>query len=175
VVIGLEHGVVRLAPYTPRWAELYAEEAARIRALLGDELLEIEHIGSTAIAGMEAKPILDIGAAVRSFEAGSRCVGPLERLGYRYMGEYGIPGRHYFVKGSPRTHHLHMVAIDSEEWRINLVFRDALRASPELAERYRDLKRRLAAEFENDRVGYTEGKAEFIRSVLRRASGSPEP
>ena len=138
---------------------------------IGEQLLDLQHIGSTAIPGTDAKPIIDIAAAVRTFEESRCCVEPLEGIDYIYKGEHGIPRRHYFVKGSPRTHHLHMVEIQSEDWRVPLVFRDFLRRNPDAAEEYTLLKRTLAKRFPRNRVAYTDGKAAFVRDVLTRAAG----
>ncbi|MEE8558388.1 MAG: GrpB family protein [Myxococcota bacterium] len=169
--LGLPDGQVRLAPYAASWPCLYSAEAQRIRQVLGSELLDLQHVGSTAIPGMAAKPIIDIGAAVRSFESGYACIGPLQGLDYVYRGEHGIPGRHYFVKGAPRSYHLHMVAMGSAEWDVNLLFREALRADAALAKAYLRLKSRLAARFTRDRVRYTDGKACFVTGVLERTPG----
>jgi GrpB-like predicted nucleotidyltransferase (UPF0157 family) len=167
--IGLPDGVVQLAPHSPEWELLFREEAARIRSVLGDLLLGLEHVGSTAIAGIHAKPIIDICAGVSSFEEGKGAIEPLESIGYTYRGEYGIPGRHYFVKGSPRMYHLHMFQIGAEHWELHLFFRDFLRSNPTVARDYERLKLDLADRFRADRVAYTDGKAEFIRSVVARA------
>ena len=127
----------------------------------------VEHVGSTAVHGMIAKPILDIGIAVEDFDEARACIAPLEsRLGYTFMGERGIPRRHYFVKGEPRTHHIHMVEAHCEEWMRMIRFRDRLRESSELADEYAKLKLRLMRQLGADRKAYQEGKSDFIRSVL---------
>ena len=169
--IGLARNVVRVDEYTPEWARLFAEEAARLWAAIGPHVLDIQHVGSTSVPGLAAKPILDIGVAVASFEGALVCVPLLEALGYEYRGENGIPRRHYFVKGDPQGYHLHMNEIDGQEWRGHIAFRDYLRAHPEVAQAYAELKRRLAAEFPSDRAAYLEGKASFVQDVLDRARG----
>ena len=113
-MLGLPSGQLQIVSYEPNWPRLYLAEAARLFASLGNDALDVQHIGSTAIPGLPAKPILDIGVAVANFEEAIRCVPLLEQLGYTYRGENGIPRRHYFVKGNPRTHHLHMLEIASE-------------------------------------------------------------
>src|SRR5947207_115171 len=110
------------------------------------------------IPGMPAKPILDIGIAVANFEEAVRCIPPMEQLGYTYKSENGIPRRHYFVKGAPRTHHVHMVEIESEGWRSNLLFRDYLIKNPETAREYGKLKQELAKQFATNREAYQAGK-----------------
>ncbi|MCJ7551153.1 MAG: GrpB family protein, partial [Anaerolineae bacterium] len=112
-MIGLERGVVRLAPYTTEWQRCFEAEKERLQAVIGQYVLDIQHVGSTSIPGMIAKPIIDIGIAVTSFEEARVCIQPIQQLGYEYRGELKIPRRHYFVKGDPRTHHLHMNEIDS--------------------------------------------------------------
>ena len=171
-MIGLRAGTIELVPYSPRWETLFQEEQGRLTMLLGQDVLDIQHIGSTAIVGMVAKPIIDIAIAVTTFEAGAQCVDRIESLGYIYRGEHGIPRRHYFIKGNPRTHHLHMVEIDSDDWTDNLLFRDYLRSHPDMAEQYAALKQELAATYATDRRAYTESKAPFIQEVLHRAKGN---
>jgi GrpB-like predicted nucleotidyltransferase (UPF0157 family) len=151
------------------WHRQFAEEEARVREAVGGHVVAIEHVGSTAICGIAAKPIIDIAAAVREAADAGRCVRPLEKIGYEYRGEGGIAGRYYFVKGEPRTHHLHMVELGSDFWRSHLTFRDYLRTHRGAAEEYERLKRELAVKHERDRGAYTEGKSMFIREVLKRA------
>jgi GrpB-like predicted nucleotidyltransferase (UPF0157 family) len=102
-------------------------------------------------------------------EQAERCIAPLANLGYEYRGENGIPGRFYFVKGDPRTHHLHVSNGRSSAWGNHLAFRDHLRQNGDAAKEYDRLERRLAETFRDDKASYTEGKAPFIEAVLRRA------
>ena len=168
-MLGLGNDKVSLSPYQNAWSKLFKEEKKRLEEVIGNDVLDIQHIGSTAVPGLSAKPILDIGVAVKSFEAAFALVSSIEELGYTYRGENGIPRRHYFVKGSPdkRTHHLHMFEKTNEEWTTHLLFRDYLRAHPEVAAAYQQLKEDLAAKHPNDRKAYTDGKHEFIQAVLR--------
>ena len=170
-MLGLERDKVVLVPYQTIWTKLFEEEKGRLEEVIGNKILDIQHIGSTAVPGLSAKPILDIGVAVRSFEAAFALVYSIEELGYTYRGENGIPRRHYFVKGSPdkRTCHLHMFEKTNEEWTTHLLFRDYLRAHPEVTAAYQQLKEDLAAKCPNDREAYTDGKHEFIQAVLRKA------
>jgi GrpB-like predicted nucleotidyltransferase (UPF0157 family) len=103
------------------------------------------------------------------FEVGEKCVQSLERLGYEYKGENGVPMRHFFGKGSPRTHHLHMVAADSDFRKHHLLFRDYLINNRHIAGEYNNLKLDLASRFSNDREAYTNGKEEFVKRVLKEA------
>lgn len=167
--LGLENATVRLTPYQPDWERAFLEERARLYETLGDAVLDVQHIGSTAVPGLSAKPVLDIGVAVRDFDEAFALVHPLEALGYTYRGEYGVARRHYFVKGTPTTHHLHGLEHASLEWRNHLRFRDHLRAYPEAAAAYEALKLQLAGRFPEDREAYTNGKHTFVRAILNRA------
>lgn len=151
---------------------MFAEEEERLRVAVGEHALAVEHVGSTAICGLRAKPIIDIAVAVREIADAGKCVMPLEGIGYEYRGEQGLAGRHFFGKGEPRTHHLHMVEAGSDFWRSHLLFRDYLRRHREVRERYEELKQGLAQRHEADREAYTEGKAAFIAGVLDAARGS---
>ncbi len=160
---------VALVVHTESWHHLFAEEAKILWRAIGEYVLEIEHIGSTAICGVSAKPVIDIAAAVVGPVQAGRCIDPLTNLGYTYRGEYGIRGRLYFVKGYPRTHHLHLLNVQSVEWASHLAFRDALRRDGGLAQEYDRLKRGLAERYRADKAPYTAGKAPFIQAVLKRA------
>ena len=131
-------------------------------------------MGSTAVPGLAAKPIVDIMVGLRVLSDHACCVAPLASLGYEHKGEYGIPDRHYFRKPvqGPRTHQVHMVERGSAFWVRHLLFRDYLRANPNEAAAYDRLKRELAARFGADLEGYTEAKTEFIRSVEAKARAS---
>ena len=138
-------------------------------------LESIEHIGSTAVPGLAAKPIIDIMPGIRRFDDGFDCVAPLEAVGYSYHGEGGIPGRHTFNHmdrdGAQGTgiQHVHMVTVESEFWTDHLLFRDYLRANPDHADKYARLKRSLAERYRNEREAYTESKSGFISDTIARA------
>ncbi len=172
-MIGLQRKTVKLVPCSPEWERFFAEEERLLRAVIGAHVVDIQHVGSTAIPGMEAKPIIDIAMALRRLEDVERCVEPLERLGYEYKGDEGHPGRFFFAKGDPsrRTHYLHVVEWDSDPWKELLCFRDYLRQHKEVAGEYARLKRELARKSQGNRDLYTPGKAEFIERVLRMAEG----
>jgi GrpB-like predicted nucleotidyltransferase (UPF0157 family) len=169
--LGLARGTVRLAPYDPAWHRLFLAEAARLRAALGDRVLAIEHVGSTSIPGMDAKPVLDMMAAVPSLAEADRLVPLVEALGYEPRPDPEIPERRFFVRGrtTRRTHHFSLAEPTSAYWRDTLLFRDWLRAHPEAAEEYRALKHALAARHTADREKYTAGKGAFVHAVLARA------
>lgn len=158
-----------VADYDPRWPLAFAEEAARIReACGGDALAAIEHIGSTAVPGLAAKPIIDIMPGVLDIGRAERLIPAMQSLGYESLGAYGIERRLYFRRGEPRSHHVHMVELGGEFWRRHLLFRDHLRANPAQAAEYARLKRELASRFGVDREGYTAAKTGFIERCLAR-------
>jgi GrpB-like predicted nucleotidyltransferase (UPF0157 family) len=160
---------VRLVPYDSTWPLEFAAEADRIeRACAGLEL-RLEHIGSTSIPGIAAKPVIDILGGRPGNVAGSAYVAAFKQLGYEHKGAYGIPGRNYFRKGIPRTHHVHLVSWSSDLWRDHLLFRDYLRAHPEIAREYETIKRELAGMYLQDKEKYTDAKGPFVRSIVRRA------
>jgi GrpB-like predicted nucleotidyltransferase (UPF0157 family) len=165
-MLGLEKGLVRLVPYSPDWNLYFSLEKAALQQVLGSAVLDIQHIGSTSIPGMPAKPIIDIAIAVDNFERARLCIPSIQGLGYEYRGEFGIPRRHYFVKGNPRLFHLHMSEITSQEWHDTLLFRDYLRQHADVAEEYAQLKQQLASKYPQDREAYLGGKTEFVQRVV---------
>jgi GrpB-like predicted nucleotidyltransferase (UPF0157 family) len=160
---------VDIREYDPAWPSRFEEERAGLLRLFKGTIAGVEHIGSTAIPGLAAKPIIDVMVGVQELLADERLLSDLRGFGYEYFGEYGIPGRHFFRKGDPRTHHLHWVRFGGEFWEEHLLFRDYLRAHPEEARRYEELKRGLALRYVEDRRSYTASKTGFIREVLAKA------
>ncbi|CAN5461193.1 hypothetical protein BH11ARM1_BH11ARM1_13760 [soil metagenome] len=159
---------VYLADYDPEWPQKFeAERVALFEALSPWLAGDLEHIGSTAIPGMRAKSIIDIMGPVFSLEASIPAIEAASRLQYQFY-PYRPELMHWFCKPDPafRTHHLHLVPIDSPLWRDRLRFRDRLRQSSELANEYLELKEGLVLEFPEDREAYTEGKSEFVARVL---------
>ena len=168
-MLGLEKGQVRLVPYAPEWSVCFEREKASLQKVLGSKVLDIQHVGSTSIPGMLAKPIIDIAIAVVDFEEAKACIPLVESLGYEYKGEFGIPRRHYFVKGDPRLFHIHMSELASIEWQNTLLFRNYLRQHMEFAEEYMQLKQQLALQYPQDREAYLNGKTAFVEQVLQLA------
>ena len=165
--------MIDLVPYDSAWPRAFAAEADRLRHALPDLLVDLHHMGSTAIPGIIAKPVIDILAVVEKVEALDAHSEAFEALGYEVMGEFGIPGRRYFRKDDAsgrRTHHVHAFARGSGEIARHLDFRDYLRAHPAAAEAYAVLKRTLALECGDDTRRYTEGKAAFVREIDTRAA-----
>ena len=164
--------VLRLEPHNPRWAEDFAREAAHLRRLFGSALAAVHHIGSTAIHGIYAKPIIDIIAEVEGIEAIDQRQQDLEAAGYIAMGEFGIPGRRYFRKSDQtgtRTHHLHIFMARSPHLIRHLAFRDYLRAHPAVAREYSELKLKVIESCQADMEAYMDGKDAFIKRVERDA------
>ncbi|MCI0744740.1 MAG: GrpB family protein [Verrucomicrobia subdivision 3 bacterium] len=159
---------VELVEYDPEWPARFAAERALLETALKPWLTgAIEHVGSTAVVGMPAKPVIDIMAPVRSLEASRPAIPELANLDYVYF-PYRPEVMHWFCKPSSalRTHHLHLVPLGSTRWVECLRFRDALRRDARVAAEYAALKFRLAKEFKFDREAYTDGKTPFLRRVL---------
>jgi GrpB-like predicted nucleotidyltransferase (UPF0157 family) len=169
---GLEQGRVRLTAYRPSWKRAFEREAAKLRSALGTRILRIEHVGSTAVKGMDAKPIVDLMAAVPNLAEAVHLQDDLTAVGYRRFDEDDVPGRLFFTKGKGimRTHHLSLAEPASTYWQRQLLFRDHLRAHPEAVDSYNHLKRDLAQRYPTDRVSYTAGKHEFINTIIELAS-----
>jgi GrpB-like predicted nucleotidyltransferase (UPF0157 family) len=159
---------VELFDHDPSWAEVFELERARLAPVFDESAVGIEHIGSTSVPELCAKPIVDILVGLRQLELSDEQVAAMKELGYQYLGEYGLPGRLFFRKGEPRTHNVHVVRRGGEHWERQLLFRDALRTDPEERRSYDAFKRRLAAEG-HPREVYTELKTPFIRAIEDRA------
>jgi GrpB-like predicted nucleotidyltransferase (UPF0157 family) len=177
-----------ITTYDAAWPRRFETERDLIFDACGREpFVAIEHVGSTAVPGLAAKPIIDIMPGLRSLGDAPPLIPLLEDIGYQYVPEFeqpnaaggGMPFRRYFRKDvdGERAFHLHMVATDSEFWRRHLLFRDWLRRHPEHADSYAALKRRIAAEYNaaltpasDINLGYTNRKSEFIESIVARAA-----
>jgi GrpB-like predicted nucleotidyltransferase (UPF0157 family) len=171
-IIGLRRGIVALVPHQPGWGDLFAEEREVLRERIGQHVLDIQHVGSTAVPGLAAKPIIDIAIALSTLDLIALCREPLSELGYIDRGDQGADGGYLFVKErgrGVRTHHLHLVTIDDPQWRNYLHFRDTLRADAVIRARYGALKVGLQARFAHDRQGYTLAKDGFVRGVVSRS------
>jgi GrpB-like predicted nucleotidyltransferase (UPF0157 family) len=169
--LGANARLVELVSHRPEWATLFRGEAERIVRACGGLVATIEHIGSTAVPGLIAKPILDMMPGIARREDGPATIGPMESLGYVCKGEHGIPGRLYFEmhRDGLRVVHAHMFLIGTDDWERHLLFRDYLRDHPNAAREYGKLKLELSERYRNDRPAYTDGKTDFIRSLVERA------
>jgi GrpB-like predicted nucleotidyltransferase (UPF0157 family) len=162
---------VEVIDYDHDWPRQYAEERDRIAAAIGDSALTIEHVGGTAVPGLPAKPVIDLMIGVDDIERAGPAVAGLINLGYEYIPEFEsqLPDRRYFRRGSPDSHHVHMVPVASDYFAEHLLFRDWLRTHPQAAEEYGKLKRGLAGRFPFDRDAYRAGKVPFIDTVVAAA------
>jgi GrpB-like predicted nucleotidyltransferase (UPF0157 family) len=161
---------IEIVPYDPAWLEQFAGLGRELRGGLGDIALRIDHIGSTSIPGLAAKPIIDIQVSVAAFEPLAAFKQPLERLGYVYRADNPERTKRYFREApSRRRIHLHVrrAGSFSEQWA--LLFRDYLRAHRDVAADYEAVKRRLAIRFRDDRHAYTNAKVPFMWKIIRQA------
>src|SRR4051794_36626547 len=165
---------VTLRPYDPSWPERFAPERRRIEAALAAEAAGIEHIGSTAVPGLAAKPIVDVLVGVRGPLAAHPVVGGLVALGYEFLGEAGVPGRLYFRRRlASDAFNVHVVEHESDLWRDNLALRDFLRSDPDAAAAYAQAKARAAAAAPESLLRYSDLKAGAVAELLRRARAHP--
>ena len=163
---------VVIEPYNPAWPDRFETERRLLLPILAPWLIgPIEHVGSTAVPGLQAKPIIDIMAAVRDLASSVPAIEALRPLHYCYF-KYKADVMHWFCKPSDveRTHHLHLVPFGSQLWRDRLAFRDRLRSDAAIRATYQALKIGLASRHRDDREAYTDAKTEFVQSVLGRTS-----
>jgi GrpB-like predicted nucleotidyltransferase (UPF0157 family) len=167
---------VEIVPYDASWPMLFDEERKALLDTIGAWLVgPVEHIGSTAVPGLAAKPVVDIIAGVASLDASRPAIAVLARLGYCYA-PYKAEAEHWFCKPSPafRTHHLHLVPFGSPQWLAPIAFRDYLRSHSQVAAEYEALKQRLAEAYRLDREAYTEAKGLFVTRITGLALQDPD-
>jgi GrpB-like predicted nucleotidyltransferase (UPF0157 family) len=168
---GLKRHTVQVVDYDPDWAVLFEAEAQAVRRAAGGLSLKIEHVGSTAVPGLTAKPVVDIAVAIQTRDVIPALARHLAAIGYIDRGDAGAAdGGHLFVKDSEldvRIVHLHVVEETDIQWQNYIEFRDILRANNAIRKRYAELKTQLATRFPDDRKSYTDGKRDFIGEVLR--------
>ena len=164
-----DYMLVRVADYDPKWPEMFEAEAALVREIIGDNLITIFHIGSTAVPGLKAKPVIDMLPVVRDVEALDGLTREFDAAGYEAMGEFGLTGRRYFRKGGAnRTHQLHAYQYDAvHAITRHVAYRDYMRAHAEARAAYG--KAALASRFPDDIGAYCDGKDEFVQEYERRA------
>ncbi|MDQ0189366.1 GrpB family protein [Alicyclobacillus cycloheptanicus] len=149
---------------------MFEEESGYLRGIFAGQLIDVHHIGSTSVPGLEAKPIIDIMPVVRDISLVDECNHDMQNIGYEPMGENGITGRRYFQKGGDnRTHHVHIYQVGSPDVERHLAFRDYLRTHPDTVEMYGTLKRQLAHQFPYDIDSYLNGKERLVLEIERRA------
>lgn len=159
---------IKLSSYDPLWPQIYAQEARLIRETLGENVASLHHIGSTAVPELDAKPRIDMIAEIR---AGAHVIAPLQHLGYKYEGEWNMPLKKGFTKRTPHEFNLHVFREGNAEVQLNILFRDYVRAHPDVRSAYAQLKRQLLADPSayiktGFFTGYNYGKANFIRDVI---------
>ena len=162
---------IRVVPYDASWPQRFRREAEAIGEILGENMEAIYHIGSTAVPGLAAKPVIDLMPVVRDLSAVEACYPQFEALGYECVGELGMPGRRYFRKGGDdRTHQIHIFRADNQkDIGRHLALRDYLRTHEEAAAAYGALKLQLARRFPEDLEGYCDGKEMFVRQLEQQA------
>ncbi len=167
---------VRLSPYDPHWEVRFNQEKEMIIQVIGPSLVGIEHIGSTSVKGLGAKPIIDLLAGVKDLEEVPSFIEPLKKIDYEYVQKPELTDRRFFRKGKSQrgTCHLHICEFETSEWNDKLLFRNYLRTFPEAAVEYGKLKKELAKLYQFDRPKYTQEKEPFIREIIRRAKKQDE-
>ena len=162
---------ITVLDYDPKWPLEYEKERDYIAEILNDNCICIYHIGSTAVPGLAAKPVIDIMAVVRSLEKTDDAAGKFSAIGYEYLGEFGIAGRRYLRKGGDeRTHQIHIFQADDwENIRRHLALRDYMRTHEKERKEYAEIKKSLALKYPYDIDGYCDGKDAFVREMERRA------
>jgi GrpB-like predicted nucleotidyltransferase (UPF0157 family) len=173
-MLGLAHDLVLLTDHDDSWHAEFFAERERIGAGIEGLGCEMEHVGSTAVPGLAAKPILDIAVGCPPETAPLLLTDRLEDLGYVYRGDFGDSGERLFVRGigALRTHHLHVVAPQGDQWTAYLALRDLLRADANSRDLYASVKRTLARRFKDDRKSYTDSKSATVQQLLLKAGGS---
>lgn len=169
-MVGLERGVVKLEPYDYKWIMLFEKERELLYFHLKDLIIEIEHVGSTSIEGLSAKPIIDIAIGVSSLDKIIRIKEKVKGIGYVEI-PVNIDGKHVFVKDKEDkiTHFLHVMVYNQNLWRNQICFRDSLRSSRDSKLEYVKLKQELAKKYPNDVIAYTNEKKKFVDSILKKA------
>jgi GrpB-like predicted nucleotidyltransferase (UPF0157 family) len=174
-MLGLRYGTVRLEPYNPEWAGSFAEERRRLLEALSGTSCQVEHVGSTAVPGLCAKPILDIAIGMVVGTLIEPIVSALRGIEYQYRGDAGEAGGRIFVREAAehvRTHHVHVVDLDGAQWEAYLRLRDFLRTSRAARRIYATEKELLADRYPGDRRGYTAAKDTVVQKLLAQAQGA---
>jgi GrpB-like predicted nucleotidyltransferase (UPF0157 family) len=167
--IGLKRGSVKLSSYQKQWSIEFEKEKQRLLNKLGDLVVDIQHIGSTSVSGLKAKPIIDMSAGVRRFGDARKLKKRLRELGYNF--DRTFQHQLFFAKGSDasRTHYLHVMRYKGVKWNNDALFRDYLRKHSYQIKKYSDLKTRLAKQYPDERQKYSDGKDKFIKNIIRLA------
>ncbi|USK74418.1 GrpB family protein [Peribacillus frigoritolerans] len=157
--------------YNPNWSKEYEQEKEKIMGVLKENYIYIEHIGSTSVTGLGAKPILDIMVGVNNLDEVDKFIEPLKQIGYEFVSHKEFPERRFFRRGlwGAGTHHLHIYKFGSGHWNNNILFRNYLRTHSDVLKQYHQLKKDLAVKHYLERARYTQAKEPFIQNVLEKA------
>lgn len=164
--------IIAVLEYDPNWAEEFQTYAVELRSALGNLVMSIEHVGSTSVVGLVAKPVIDIDVVISSRIVLGQVIQKLAKLNYGHEGNLGIPGREGFMWPEGKRHHLYVCSVDTPNLHNHLVFRDYLRAHSEAVKAYGELKRELSERYINDMDAYGEAKTDFIQSIIAKAEAS---
>ena len=169
-MVGLERGLVKLEPYDYNWLILFDKERELLSSQLKGLIINMEHVGSTSIEGLFAKPIIDIAIGVSSLDKVIKIREKVKGIGYLEV-PVSIDGKHVFAKNKENkiTHFLHIMIYNQDLWRDQISFRDYLRSFPDAKMEYVKLKEELANKYPNDVVSYINDKKEFVNNILKRA------
>ncbi|WP_153126402.1 GrpB family protein [Peribacillus tepidiphilus] len=170
-MIGLKRGIVELAQHESQWASVADQTIQRLKGIYKELAIDIQHVGSTSIKGIKAKPIIDLVIGVKNFQEVYDLVPRLEENGFYHKPENDQVWQIFFSCGNDaiRTHHIHVVIYGEDRWKGYIQFRDYLNAHPDKARQYEALKKQLAATYPEDRQKYTEGKSDFIVQMMEEA------
>jgi len=163
----LARGTVRIEPYNPQWPDIFNQETKLLKVKLGSQVEDIQHVGSTAVPGLLAKPIIDIAVLVDDLDITEGWFKPLSDIGYWYKGKQDdMLERRFFAKGAENNRTVYLHVVNNDEFTRLIKFRDKLSANPKLLKEYSDIKAVLAEQHATNREAYSKAKNDFIKSVL---------
>ena len=164
---GLKRGTVALIEHQEEWNKIFNLDKDIILQILGNSVVDIQHVGSTAIPGISAKPIIDILVGLKNIFEAEHFISKFEEKSYEFRPNASTQDRILYIKGGEnfRTHHIHVVQYDSNEWNRMIRFRDYLRENSNVALEYKELKEELAVKFPDNREEYTKGKENFVKQI----------
>jgi GrpB-like predicted nucleotidyltransferase (UPF0157 family) len=177
-MIGLKKGIVKVKKYNPEWQEEFNKERKNLKKIFGNVAISIEHVGSTSVVGLSAKPIIDIAIGVHSLEDLAKVKEKILKFSHYSIKENNAVGEILMRRGVPIklgedkpsfvTHFIHIMEIDGRKYKETIAYRDYLRKNKEVLKEYNDLKQKLAIKYQNERKDYTKAKDEFIKSILSK-------
>lgn len=166
----ISYRIIEVVEYQPSWVDEFQRYANRLQQSLDGLVIGIEHVGSTSVAGLAAKPIIDIDIVISSRVVLGQVLQRLETIGYKHIGNDGIPGREALKWPGERRHHLYVCAVNAPNLHNHLIFRDYLREHPEIADAYGQLKKKLAQQYRQDAESYCDAKTDFIQQIVETAT-----